>query len=178
MDLNMDGLKPYCWPSLIILDFRPCSTKQETQIHPKLAPSLRVPQNLLLERRCVALRGFSLRGFWDVRDFLFCGGKKRSETPSCDGEKGLRLPRSSCSDLGNEGVSDLFFPSQEGVSDPFSHRKRENPVHPKIPLANIPLAQRMKKAALEKVAPCHSSPSSSSSYWSMREKRNPSFYGQ
>ena len=35
-----------------------------------------------------------------------------------------------------------FFPSQEGVSDPFSHRKRENPVHPKIPLAKIPLAQR------------------------------------
>ena len=24
---------------------------------------------------CVALRGFSLRGFWDVRGFPFCGGK-------------------------------------------------------------------------------------------------------
>ena len=33
--------------------------------------------------------------------------------------------------------------SQEGVSDPFSHRKRENPVHPKIPLATIPLAHRI-----------------------------------
>ena len=32
-------------------------------------------------RSCVALRGFSLRGFSDVRGFPFCGGKK-----------GLRLP--------------------------------------------------------------------------------------
>ena len=39
--------------------------------------------------------------------------EKGSETPFCDGEKGLRLPRSSCSDLGSEGVS-----------DPFPHRKR------------------------------------------------------
>ena len=30
---------------------------------------------------CVALRGFALRGFGDVRGFPFCGGKK-----------GLRLP--------------------------------------------------------------------------------------
>ena len=37
-----------------------------------------------------------------------------------------------------------FSPPQEGVSDPFSHRKRESPVHPQIPLAKIPLAQRMK----------------------------------
>ena len=41
--------------------------------------------------------------------------EKGSKTPSCGGKKGLRLPRSSCSDLGNEGVS-----------DPFSHRKRES----------------------------------------------------
>ena len=34
-----------------------------------------------LKERCVALRGFTLRGFWDVRGFPFCGGKK-----------GLRLP--------------------------------------------------------------------------------------
>ena len=39
-----------------------------------------------------------------------------------------------------------FSPPQEGVSDPFSHRKRENPVHPQIPLATIPFAQRMKEA--------------------------------
>ena len=37
----------------------------------------------------------------------------------------------------------LLFPPQEGVSDPFSHSKRENPVHPPNPLAQIPLAQRM-----------------------------------
>ena len=37
-----------------------------------------------------------------------------------------------------------FSPPQKGVSDPFSHRKRENPVHPQIPLAKIPLAQRVR----------------------------------
>ena len=38
-----------------------------------------------------------------------------------------------------------FSPLQKGVSDPFSHCKRENPVPPKIPLAKIPLAQRMSR---------------------------------
>ena len=51
----------------------------------------------------------------------------------------------------NEAVSDPF-PHRERerlrVSDPFSHRKRENPVHPEIPLAKIPLAQRMTIARL------------------------------
>ena len=49
--------------------------------------------------------------------FPFAVGKRvrDSETPSCDWEKGLRLPRSSCSEIGNEGVS-----------DPFPHRKRES----------------------------------------------------
>ena len=120
------------------------------------------------------------------------------------GKKGLRLPRSSCSDIGNEAVSDPFphrkresqtlpcpsfpwlfgfpwlilskefpclfgrFPwhfqgfrgfGREGKSlvnlgvfldkteqprkgrPGFSYRKREKPVHPKFPLAKIPLAQ-------------------------------------
>ena len=55
----------------------------------------------------------------------------------------MRLPRSLGRSMRNEGVSDPFFPPQEGVSDPFSHRKRESPVPPEIPLATIPLAQRM-----------------------------------
>ena len=38
-----------------------------------------------------------------------------------------------------------LFPPQEGVSDPFSHRKRENLVHPPNPLAQIPLAQRIRE---------------------------------
>ena len=42
-----------------------------------------------------------------------------------------------------------FSPLQEGFSDPFSHRKRENPAHPQIPLAKIPLAQRVKKERRE-----------------------------
>ena len=40
---------------------------------------------------------------------------KGSETPSCDGEKGLRLPRSPGRSM-----------RTEGVSDPFPHRKRES----------------------------------------------------
>ena len=55
------------------------------------------------------------RGFGGCTRFPLLRWEEGSETPSCDGEKGLRLPRSSCSDLGNEGVS-----------DPFPHRKRES----------------------------------------------------
>ena len=91
--------------------------------------------------------------FWMYGVFRFAVGKG-SETPSCDGEKGLRLPRSSCSDLGNEGVS-----------DPFPHRKRESqtlfptakgkkPVHTKILLAKIPLEQRMKDKTLTITSNC------------------------
>ena len=45
-----------------------------------------------------------------------------------------------------------FFPTQEGVSDPFSHRTRENPVPPKIHLAKIPLAQCMSYACVLEIA--------------------------
>ena len=57
-----------------------------------------------------------------------------SETPS--------FPRSEHEE---RGVLRPFSPSQEGVSDPFSHRKKENPVHPQIHCAKIPLAQRITK---------------------------------
>ena len=63
-----------------------------------------------------------------------------SATPSCGGEKGLRLPRSLGRSMRNEGVSDPF-PHRKGVSDPFSQLRRGDPVHPRIPLAKIPLAQ-------------------------------------
>ena len=91
--------------------------------------------------RCA--KGIVAKGILGGTGFSLLRWKKGSETPSCGGKKDLRLPRSSCSDLGNEGV---YFPPQEGVSDPFFHRKRENPVPPKIPLATIPLAQRMMNA--------------------------------
>ena len=63
--------------------------------------------------RCA--KGIFAKGLWGCTRFplLRCG--KGSETPFGDGERGLRLPRSSCSDLENEGVS-----------DPFPHRKRES----------------------------------------------------
>ena len=81
-------------------------------------------------------------GFWDVRSFAM--GERGLRLPLAVGKKGLRLPRSLGRSMRNEGLSDPFLPSQEGVSDLFSQRKKENPVHPKIPLAKIPLAQLMR----------------------------------
>ena len=60
-------------------------------------------------------KGIFARGILGGTGFSLLRWEKGSETPFCDGEKGLRLPRSSCSDLGNEGVS-----------DPLCHRKRES----------------------------------------------------
>ena len=68
---------------------------------PKSDPYFPVGQKRLVPR------GFSLRGFWDVRE-------KGLETPSRGGE-GLRLPRSLGRSMTNGGVS-----------DPFPHRKRES----------------------------------------------------
>ena len=79
---------------------------------------------------CVALRGFSLRGLGDVKGFPFCSGKK-----------GLRLPFAV--GKGSETPSFPRLEHEEGVSDPLSHCKRGNLVHPQIPLAKIPLAQRI-----------------------------------
>ena len=75
-----------------------------------------VQQNeaFLPKNSCVALRGFSLRGFWDVQCFPFCGGKKGLRLPLAVGKK-VRTPS---------------FPRSEheerGSLRPFSHRKRES----------------------------------------------------
>ena len=47
--------------------------------------------------------------------FPFLRSEKGSDTPSCGGENGLRLPRSRGRSMRNEGLS-----------DPFPHRKRES----------------------------------------------------
>ena len=86
----------------------------------------------------LAIRGFLLRGFWEVRGFPFCGGKKGLRLPLA---RGLRLPRSLGRSMRNKGVSDPSPHRKRESQTPFSHRKRENPVPPKIPLAKIPLAQ-------------------------------------
>ena len=72
-------------------------------------------------------------------------------------EKGSETPSFLMLRHRDQGSLRPFSPSQEGVSDTFSHRKRENPVHPKIPSAKIPLAQRMKgflKGALKGSRTC------------------------
>ena len=91
--------------------------------------------------RCA--KGIFAKGILGCTGFSLLRWEKGSETPYCGGEKGLRLSRSLGRSMRNEGVSDPFSPSQQGVSDPFSHRKRGNLAHPQIPLAKIPLAQRI-----------------------------------
>ena len=93
-------------------------------------------------KSCVALRGFSLRGFGDVRRFPFCGGKRVWECLLRWG-KGSKTPSFPRSEHEERGSDVSVSPSQEGISGPFSHRKRVNLVHPQIPLAKIPLAQRI-----------------------------------
>ena len=63
--------------------------------------------------RCA--KGVFAKGIFGCPGFSLLRWEKGSETSSCDGEKGLRLPRSLCRSMRNEGVS-----------DPFSHRKRES----------------------------------------------------
>ena len=94
-------------------------------------------------RSCVALRGFALRGLGDVRGFSLLRWEKGSETPSCGGQKGSETPSFLMLRPRERASLRPLFPPQEGVSDPFSHRKRENLVHPPNPLAQIPLAQRI-----------------------------------
>ena len=93
--------------------------------------------------RCA--KGIFAKGILGCTGFSLLRWEKGSETPSCGGEKGLRLPRSLGRSMRNEGVSDPCPHRKRESQTLFSHRKRENPVHPKIPLAKIPLAQRIKK---------------------------------
>ena len=97
--------------------------RQTTSCHPVPGPpSLFVFMCFSFPERpsctCVPLivmlcaEGIFAKGILGCTGFSLLLWEKGSETPSCDGEKGLRLPRSSCSDLGNEEVS-----------DPFPHRK-------------------------------------------------------
>ena len=91
--------------------------------------------------RCA--KGICAKGFGGCTRFSLLRWEKGSETPSRGGKRGLRLPRSSCSDLGNEGVSDPFFHRKRESSDPFLPPQKGNLVHPPNPLAQIPLAQSM-----------------------------------
>ena len=75
-----------------------------------------------------ALRGFSLRG----QGFPFCSGKAPRNSPILQVRaEGHQLP-------------DWHWPVWLGSSGELSHRKRENPVPSKIPLARIPFAQRLR----------------------------------
>ena len=90
-------------------------------------------------------KGISAKGILGGTGFSLLRWEKGSETPSCGGTRGLRLPRSLGRSMRNEGVSDPFSHRKRESQTPFSHRKRENPVPPKIPLAKIPLAQPLER---------------------------------
>ena len=82
--------------------------------------------------RCA--KGIFPKGIWECTRFPLLRWEKGSETPSCDGEKGLRLPRSSCSDLGNEGVLDplresqTLLPTVKGKTPDIPNLLSENPL--------------------------------------------------
>ena len=84
--------------------------------------------------------GIFAKGIWGCTGFSLLRWEKGSETPSCGGGKGSETPLFPRSEHEERGSLRPFSQSQEGVSDPFSHRKRENPVHPQIPLNENPLS--------------------------------------
>ena len=73
------------------------------------------PCTFLVQNVMRCAKGFVAKGIWGCTGFRLLRWEKGSETPSCGGEKGLRLPRSLGRSMRNEGVS-----------DPFPHRKRES----------------------------------------------------
>ena len=79
------------------------------------------------------------KGIWGCTGFPLLRWENGSETPSCGGEKGLRLPRSSCSDLGSEGVSDPF-PTARGRLRPFCPPQKGKPRTSPNPLSENPLS--------------------------------------
>ena len=79
----------------------------------------RVVEKLCTKKVCVDFlaptKGFAAKGIWGCTGFSLLRWEKGSETPSCDGEKGPRLPHSLGRNMRNEGVS-----------DPFPHRESES----------------------------------------------------
>ena len=63
--------------------------------------------------RCA--KGIGAKGFGECTRFSLLRWEKGSETLSCGGKRGLRLPHSLGGSMRNEGVSDPLF-----------HRKRES----------------------------------------------------
>ena len=109
----------------------PQAIRKHRAIRAHLRIDSRESGHLRLRVQLVALRGFSLREFWEVRGFPFCGGKKGLKLPLVVGE-GSETPSFLMLRARNKGVS-----PQEGVSDPFSHRKkRKTPYLPKSPQRN------------------------------------------
>ena len=84
-------------------------------------------------------KGIFAEGIWGCPPFSLLRWGKGSETPFCDGEKGLRLPRSSCSDLGNEGVLHPF-PQRKRESQTLFPTARGKPRTSRNPLSENPLS--------------------------------------
>ena len=87
-------------------------------------------------------KGIFAKGILGCTGFSPLLWEKGSEAPSCDGKKGLRLPHSSCSDIGNEGVTDPV-PHRKRESQrlrPFSPPQRGKPRTSQNPLSENPLS--------------------------------------
>ena len=71
--------------------------------------------------RCA--KGIFAKGIWGRTGFSLLRWEKRSEIPSCDGKES-ETPSFLILRHRERGSLRPFSPSQEGVSDPFPHRKR------------------------------------------------------
>ena len=99
---RQDALKqPTIWMTFLEC----CTNCRQTKCREHACPKIII--------RCA--KGFFARGILGGTGFSLLRWEKGSETPSCGGTRGLRLPRSLGRSMRNEGVS-----------DPFPHRKRES----------------------------------------------------
>ena len=82
-----------------------------------------------------SLRGFSVRGFWEVPGFAFSGGKELQNCHHRPDQPSLLSKDHHWEETSQGAIQELF--------------STQNQVPPKSPLARIPLAQPMMKGSLE-----------------------------
>ena len=108
-----------------------CSPVTSLDIHPDVRGTSR-PKTFGFSSLIGCAKGIFAKWIWGGAGFSLLRWEKGSETPSC-----------GASDLGNEGVSNPFFHRKRESQTLFPHRKRENPAPLQIHLAKIPLAHLM-----------------------------------
>ena len=91
-------------------------------------------------------------GFGGCTRFPLLRWEKGSETPSCGGKRGLRLPRSLGRSMRNEGVSDPFSTARGSLRPFFPPQKGKPRTSPKSLSAN-PLSATHQTSVLRRGGP-------------------------